>query len=350
MKPFCFAAPVLSLFIAATVLASARAQQPSPAPSPTPAAAPEQDSERPYPVLVTAKTRADAKALAELEKPGAVIFSDGFESDDSFKSSFEVGGLKEGRAKIATDRANIRSGTGALQLTAIANGGKSSGAGPNYWIGAQGVASDKSADGYDRAYIRYYIKFALDYNQGNLNHTGGGISGVAGNNKWAGMGGAGERPKGDDDFSSRFEPWCDWGRLTPPGYMFCYAYWMDMRIDKDGHYWGNLMKPEDSARFVPERGRWYCMEEAIKANTIKGGVAQTDGELAAWIDGKLYLHYTGFRWRSTGAVKIKRASLGVFVHEARQDNTVWYDDFVVSTGYIGPAAEHKAITTEKLEP
>lgn len=301
----------------------------------------EAEADRPYPSLVTAATRADAKVRAALEKPGTLIFSDGFETDDSFKSSFEVGGLKEGRAKIAADAADVRTGKGSLQLTAKSNEGKESGAGPHYWLGgAQGVGKDKSADGHDRVHIRYYIKFAPDYDQGDLNHTGGGLSGVAGSNKWTGMGGAGIRPKGDDSFSSRVEPWRDWGRFTPPGYMFCYAYWMDMKIDKDGHYWGNMMKPQDDERFVPERGRWYCVEQMIKVNTIKetfhGNVAQADGELAAWIDGKLYLHYTGFRWRSTEAVRIKRASLQVYVHRSRQDNTVWYDDFVVSTGYIGP--------------
>ena len=133
--------------------------------------------------------------------------------------------------------------------------------------------------------------------------------------------------------------------------MFCYTYWMDMKIDKDGHYWGNMMTPQDQARIVPERGRWYCIEQMIKVNTIKdtpaGKVAQADGELAAWIDGELYLHYTGFRWRSAEAVRIKRASLQVYVHQARQDNTVWYDDFVVSTGYIGPSGDSSTSAASK---
>ena len=61
-----------------------------------------------------------------------------------------------------------------------------------------------------------------------------------------------------------------------------------------------------------------------------------NGELAAWIDGKLYVHYKGFRWRITADVKLKRFDIGVYVHQARQDNTVWYDDVALSTGYIGP--------------
>jgi hypothetical protein len=63
---------------------------------------------------------------------------------------------------------------------------------------------------------------------------------------------------------------------------------------------------------------------------------KANGELAAWIDGKLYIHYTGIRWRSDEAVRIKRAEIGVYIHQAEKDNTVWYDDVVISTGYIGP--------------
>jgi hypothetical protein len=32
-------------------------------------------------------------------------------------------------------------------------------------------------------------------------------------------------------------------------------------------------------------------------------------------------------------------SIGVYVHRARKDNTVWYDGVVLSTGYLGPEAE-----------
>lgn len=296
-----------------------------------------QDTQTPYPALVTAQTRADSKALAELQRPGTVLFSDGFDSQDSFKAYFEVGGLKEGWAKIVTDAAIVRGGKGALQLTAAANAGNSSGASVNYWFGP---------DGHDRVHIRYSIRFAADYDQGNLNHTGGGLSGVAGTNKWGGMGGAGIKPKGDDHFNSRLEAWRDWGRFAPPGYLFCYSYWMDMRIDKDGNYWGNMLGPAEEERFVPERGRWYCMELMVKANTV----GKADGELAAWIDGKLALHYRGFRWRSTDAVQLKRASLAAYVHEARRDNTVWYDDFVVSTGYVGPVKASPEVPIRALKP
>ena len=276
-----------------------------------------------YPVLVTAQTRANPQALSDLEKPGKVIFRDGFESPASLKSYFEIRGLKDGRAKLAAEGDLARSGSGAIQFTAPANEGKESGAGASFWFGPRG---------YDRIYLRRYIKFAADYDQGNLNHVGGGLAGVAGSNKWSGMGKAGIRPKGDDRFSSSFEPWRNWRRYPAPGFMFLYTYWMDMKRDRDGHYWGNNLCPADSERIVLRRNKWYCLEHMIQVNEV----GHANGELAAWIDGKLYIHYRGFRWRSDNDVRLKRFNIGVYVHHATQDNTVWYDDVVLSTGYIGP--------------
>lgn len=275
------------------------------------------------PLLVTAQTRADAPALAELERPGEILFSDDFESEDSLKKYFEIRGQKEGRAKLVSDPKIAHGGTGAIQFTAVARDGKESGAGASGWLGPEGR---------DRVYFRRYIRFAADYDQGNLNHVGGGLAALRGTDRWYAMGSAGLLPKGDDHFNSNFEPWRDWGRQPAPGYMFLYTYWMEMKRDKDGHYWGNMLGPEAGERITIERDRWYCLEHMIQAN--KPGEA--DGELAAWIDGKLYIHYRGIRWRTSANVKLKRFDVGVYVHQARKDNTVWYDDVALSTGYLGP--------------
>lgn len=280
---------------------------------------------------LTSVTRANAKALAALERPGTILFTDDFESRKSLDSYFEVRGVSEKRVEIDTNAGAVHKGAGALRLTSKDNQGQASGAGASYWFGASG--------GYDRVYLRYYIRFAGDYDQGNLNHTGGSLIGVVGDNKWRGMGTAGKRPNGDDHLTCALETWRDWGRAPAPGYLFCYTYWMDMKIDKDGNYWGNMLGPTESTRIVPERGRWYCMEFMIKLNTIDAGVASFDGELAAWVDGKLYLHFRGIRWRKTAELKLKRMGVDVYIHQARKDNTVWYDDVAVSTGYIGPGIQ-----------
>ncbi|MEQ1934217.1 MAG: polysaccharide lyase [Fimbriimonadaceae bacterium] len=274
------------------------------------------------PVLITDQTRQDSARLKALQTTGKVIFSDDFENPESLKSYFEVRGAKEGWVKVVDQS---HSGKHALACTARNNNGASSGSGVSYWFGEKG---------YERVYLRYYIKFKEDYNQGNLNHTGVALTAAAGDNKWRGMGTAGIRPKGDDCFSASFESWCDWGRIPPPGYAFFYTYWMEMGKDKDGNYWGTMLGPKESERFVFKRGTWTCCELMIKCNTP----GKNDGELAAWIEGKLYVDYTGLKWRSSADVLLKRFGLDAYVHSATKDNTVYYDDVVLSTGYVGPRA------------
>ena len=86
------------------------------------------------------------------------------------------------------------------------------------------------------------------------------------------------------------------------------------------------------------RNRWYCLEHMIQVNDV----GKANGELAAWIDGRLYIHYTGIRWRTSAEVRLKRFGVGVYVHQAKKDNTVWYDDVALSTGYLGPVANPEA--------
>ncbi|MBI5850487.1 MAG: hypothetical protein HZB39_05535 [Planctomycetes bacterium] len=278
------------------------------------------------PRLVTLQTRADRAALARLETPGEILFRDDFESQRSFERYFEVRGKDDGRAVIVDDEKLAHTGHGALQLTAPAREGQSSGAGVSGWLGNAG---------HERVHLRYWLKWAADYDQGNLNHTGGCLVGVAGNDKWRGMGTAGLKPAGDDHFSTSFETWVAWRRVPVPGYAFLYTYWMDMERDKDGHWWGNLLAPAEGDRVVPERGRWHAFEVMVRTNRIDEKAAGFDGELATWIDGRLHMHWQGLRLRSNAGVLLKRFGLDVYVHRAERDNRVWFDDVVVSTGYIG---------------
>ncbi len=285
---------------------------------------------------VTAATLANQDELARLQTPGQVLFEDGFESEKSLQNYFEVRGEDDGRATIDLTDGVAHTGHGAIRFVAPARDGASSGAGASGWLGETG---------HDRVYYRRYVRFAPDYDQGSLNHTGGGLAGIAGTGKWDEMGKAGVRPKGDDRFTCGFEPWRDWGRVTAPGYMFLYVYWVDMKRDRDGHWWGNMLEPPAERRVVPQRGEWVCLEQMIRVNDV----GQPNGELAAWIDGRLYLHFEGIRWRTDERVRIKRFDLGIYVHQARRENVVWYDDVVLSTGYVGPLAAEKQDEAERAK-
>ena len=280
--------------------------------------------ESPYPEDVTAETLAHPAELARLERPGEVFFEEGFEQGDALSRWYDVKAVKENRTRIVLDPKAAHSGRGVLELTTVDRSGKACDAGAKYWF----------HPGHDVVYLRRYIRFAEDYDQGNLNHVGGSLYAVAGADKWGGMGKAGICPVGDDRFGASFEPWRHWGEYDPPGHMMLYTYWMDMKGDKKtGKYYGNNFTPPEDRRIVPKRGVWVCLEHMIRSNTL----GKADGELASWVDGKLYMHVTRFRWRSTDALKIKRISLGLYVHSSRKTNRVWYDDVVLSTGYVGTA-------------
>jgi cephalosporin-C deacetylase-like acetyl esterase len=280
------------------------------------------EEEAPYPRNVTQETLSYPEELSLLQKPGKVFFQDGFELPHSLENWFGRIGEDKRLTQVTIGPGSAHSGEGVLQLRTEDRNGASASAGCSYWF----------YPGYDTVYFRRYIKFADDYDQGNLNHVGGSLYAVAGDSKWAEMGKAGVRPEGDDCFGAAFEPWRDWKRNAPPGAMMFYTYWMDMKRDRDGNYWGNMFAPPKPDQIVLKRGLWYCLEQMIKANTP----GQADGEMAGWIDGKLYVHLKGFRWRTSQDVRLKRISLGLYIHQSRRPNMVWYDDVALSTGYIGP--------------
>jgi hypothetical protein len=249
-----------------------------------------------------------------IEEPGTIFFEEDFE-DGSYDDWFDA----YGPPQVIDDPIYAHSGNKALKCIATYNSGNSSTSSIKYWF----------HPGYDRVHYRWYCRFDSTFDQGWGMHFCS-LYAVEGDNMWNQMGMAGIKPEGDDRFGSGFEPWSVWQSLTPPGRMQFYAYWHEMLPDIHGNYWGNVFYPDTT--IIPVRGRWYCMEMMIKANDA----GQDNGEIAAWIDGELYMHLTGFNWRTTDELKIKRISLGIYIHNNPQENICWFDDIALSTGYIGP--------------
>ncbi|MGD8335388.1 MAG: hypothetical protein PVH97_13085 [Desulfobacterales bacterium] len=272
---------------------------------------------------VTTQTLNDPQALAELEEKGTVFFSEGFENGN-FNEWFDAWGPPE----VIRDPSKAHTGKHVLRCLARYQGDDASTSSIKYWF----------HPGYDKVYYRFYCKFADNFNQGWGMHFSS-LYAVQGDNKWAEMGKAGIKPEGDDRFGTGLEPWNDWESLPPPGRMQFYTYWHEMQPDiyddngdgqPDIHYWGNSFYPNPP--ITPARNRWYCMEIMIKSNDT----GQDNGEMAAWIDGQLYMHLKGFNWRTANDLKLKRITLGVYIHNNPKDNVVWFDDVALSTGYIGP--------------
>lgn len=254
------------------------------------------------------------EAEGNIEEPGTIFFEENFE-DGSYDAWFDA----YGPPQVIDDPTQAHSGSKVLKCIATYNNGNSSTSSIKYWF----------HPGYDKVHYRWYCRFDSTFDQGWGMHFCS-LYAVEGDNMWNQMGMAGIKPEGDDRFGSGFEPWSDWQSLTPPGRMQFYAYWHEMLPDNQGNYWGSVFYPEST--IIPERGRWYCMEMMIKANDA----GQDNGEIAAWIDGELYMHLTGFNWRTTDELKIKRISLGIYIHNNPKDNVCWFDDVALSTGYIGP--------------
>jgi hypothetical protein len=73
---------------------------------------------------------------------------------------------------------------------------------------------------------------------------------------------------------------------------------------------------------------------------------QDDGELDCWIDGQKCSEFLDISWRSTEELKVNKVQLSLWLEPSSYartgggtTRTVWYDDVVVATQYIGPKSE-----------
>lgn len=276
---------------------------------------------------------------AGIERDPAVVFADGFEDieDDAIAEGTRKQKGKKwdstfNRLVITREPENVHSGRQAVEIT--------------HTQPANHNAVRKFGEGYDTLFVRYYMKYLTNFP--GCHHTGmlilAGAPGVT-----LEMGSAtGVVPNGRSHFVALVDtlpPGKDSGGL-PPGNMNIYCYHMDQ-----GRKWGDLffptgevVPPENewlfATGFVPrpnlnvERGRWYCYELMVAANTV----GKRDGRVAFWVDGKLGGDFPNLRFRDTEALKPNHAIICVHSSSTRPNMTLWYDDVVVATSYIGPQA------------
>ena len=199
--------------------------------------------------------------------------------------------------------------------------------------------------GADRVHVRCYVKFSSDY---QYPHHFIWLSANPRTNRWQSFGKAGLKPDGTY-FSSGMEAWFAWGKNPPPGELCFYTYYLDMEIDrKMNKYWGNSFFPpgpgKGSAaspqRFIPPLNQWQCWEFMLEANSPD----KADGKQTMWVDGKQIGKFTGIRWRNDGTLKINCFWLEHYGYDNsdptkqywKAKQTVWFDDVVIATRYIGP--------------
>jgi len=262
-----------------------------------------------------------------IAKDPTVLFHEDFE-----RGNLDAWGEKKGPVSITTSAPY--SGERCVEIPM--HRGKDTGGHLLKWL----------SQGADTVYVRFYVKFSKDY---QYDHHFVTLLANPPEDRWRAFGKAGLKPDGSY-FNTGMEPWFAWGKNPPPGEINLYAYYPDMDVDpKMNKYWGNAFFPTgpgkgDAAgpkRIVPPLDRWQCWEFMIQANTTPD---KADGKQAMWVDGKLIGEFPGLRWRTRNDVKVNCLWLQHYGYDSsdptrqysKDQQTVWFDDIVVSTQYVGP--------------
>jgi hypothetical protein len=278
-----------------------------------------------------------------IEAHGSVVFTENFEEgslDDMLGRWEDVSG-----SEVMSFDADLPAESGGSQSLFLSSGGH---------------LYTRLLPGYDRIHVRFYARF--DPSCSNVHHFVH-VGGYNPTSPWP-QGNAGIRPDGDERWSTGIEP------MGESWAWDFYTYWMHMRSNPGGSYWGNVFSGKPSP-FAARRGEWTCVEVMIRMNDP---VDAQNGEQAFWIDGELKNHlgqgfprgewiwdgfwpdptcepsgpcdiegsatpcctdFEGFRWRTTTDLDINYLWLLHYV-DADAGCEVRFDDVVVATEYIGP--------------
>lgn len=286
-----------------------------------------------------------------IERDPAVVFTETFENGTVDEIGKRWGEIKNPNGNVMAFSREIPAGSaGRRSLEMTGTLGENSG----------GHLYTLLKPGLDRAFLRFYTRFAPDH---GYEHHFVCLGGYNPPTPWPSPQ-AGARPRGDDRVMVFIDPVGWYGKYPPPGVWNLYTYWSEMKVSADGRYWGNCLQP---AQPVPvARGRWQCVELMMQLNTPDAA----DGVLGLWIDGKPVLHvakgvrrgpwsgmgfnlmesggepFEGLRLRTSKALQINHLWLEHYIDAGAQQqnrlgniprvNRVCFDDIVVAKSYIGP--------------
>ncbi|HLP41951.1 MAG TPA: hypothetical protein VK465_10620 [Fibrobacteria bacterium] len=116
--------------------------------------------------------------------------------------------------------------------------------------------------------------------------------------------------------------------------------WLALSYNGGPVDWGSV-----EGRFTPVRGRWYLVETEIKLNTP----GASDGEVRAWVDGKVILEKRGMDLTGEVASPINSVLFGGWYSNSAagrnpcpdpvRPSLRYIDDPAIATSYIGPVPE-----------
>ncbi len=270
-----------------------------------------------------------------------VLFASGFEDGFSGWSSYN-----NNVSKIINDPDSAFSGSRVLKTTATR------------YVNTGGDVTFNFPEGQDQIYLRFYTK--LDKNT-IIPHHFVKIQAIS-PGFWPN---AGQAPPGDKGYWTGIEPRSDytWNFYTYWHEMHSWQSWAGEPDGRPNPYYGNVFHVPGQTPLVKDK--WICVEAMFKANTP----GEYDGEQAFWINGEKIGHwrtgeplgvwrgdkftinygdnplpFEGFNFRTVENLKINSIILRWYISEEHMqsknathiDNSVYFDNVVVSTKYIGP--------------
>jgi hypothetical protein len=310
-----------------------------------------------------------------IENHPSVVFADDFETGDLGDIEAKWGHMSNREGKVMSFSNDVPEGSaGKRSLQMTATRGENSG----------GELYKTFEEGWDTIHLRYYTKLAEDHGS---HHHFVSLRGFIDPLPYP-VGAAGKLA--ENRFGVSMSPFMyeinsgESKIQAPPGIWNFYAYWPEMRSwqtpegKPDGRpnpYYGNSFQPEQPA-IVP-RDEWVCVEVMLKMNS---SADKKDGELALWVNGEPIVHFApgkpvgywragsfrndpghpdaapfeGFRWRQDLDLKVNVLRLQHYISgtsfnrsQAWAENnpdklinteqaTVWFDNVIMATEYIGP--------------
>lgn len=294
---------------------------------------PAAEASTPFPALPEGETGLAAKypGDAGLEKDTAVVFTDNYEAG-------KTNALNAwGEISYPEKAECVHGGKRSMELKLVRPGPEAAGLG---WY-------HHFKTGHPLLFLRYYAKYDKDaelYHGGT--HNGGSIFARGAGEKDAKPGIPAD---GKNDYTVLLDTWRPEAKVASPGHLAVYVYHPEQRHQWGEHFFpsGRLLpytekKPEAffgkefkaRADVVPPRDKWTCYELMVKANTP----GKRDGRIAFWLDGKLAADFPNLRLRDVEALAANRIGMGLYTQNGQVDKTctMWFDDVVAATAYIGP--------------
>jgi hypothetical protein len=264
-----------------------------------------------------------------------VLFADDFEGyADASELAVNWNDGVYNVVRIATEPENVFAGAQSVEFTS-----------PQQDTELSNTVARHLDEELDELYLRYYTRFAPNFDIWGSSHNGGGISAHYYVN---GLATPGVPADGTNKYLVELESWRGEQAEPNPGLLNVYIYHPEQRSEWGDHFFpdGTVLPfsylpgdfgPDFVARdaVLPELDRWYAYELRLRANTP----GQRDGRVTAWVDGVLVADFGNLRLRDVADLKIDRFNLSLHSGANPAAQTwKWYDNVVAATSCIGPLA------------